>query len=89
MDLGTGELLQLPGFGVELAIKNMEYSAMDDSKVSPICPLISLIPKVSRLMHAALLATRASAGPFVLLVVVMQCNTVDLQPSSGGALLLR
>ena len=25
--------LQLPGFGVEMAIKNMEYSALDDSKV--------------------------------------------------------
>ena len=34
VDLGTGEPLQLPGFGVELAIKNMEYSAMDDTKVS-------------------------------------------------------
>ncbi|KAK9811403.1 hypothetical protein WJX72_003341 [[Myrmecia] bisecta] len=31
--LGTGEALQLPGFGVEMAIKNMEYSALDDSKV--------------------------------------------------------
>ena len=34
VDLGTGEPLQLPGFGVELALKNMEYSALDDSKVS-------------------------------------------------------
>ncbi len=33
LELGTSEALQLPGFGVELAIKNMEYSAMDDSKV--------------------------------------------------------
>ena len=33
LELGTAEALQLPGFGVELAIKNMEYSAMDDSKV--------------------------------------------------------
>ena len=33
LDLGTGEALQLPGFGVELALKNMEYSALDDSKV--------------------------------------------------------
>lgn len=31
--LGTGGPLQLPGFGVEMAIKNMEYSALDDSKV--------------------------------------------------------
>ena len=31
--LGTGEQLQLPGYGVEMAIKNMEYSALDDSKV--------------------------------------------------------
>lgn len=30
---GTGGSLQLPGFGVEMAIKNMEYSALDDSKV--------------------------------------------------------
>ncbi len=35
LELGTSEALQLPGFGVELAIKNMEYSAMDDSKVCP------------------------------------------------------
>ena len=32
-DLGTGHSLQLPGFGVEMAVKNMEYSALDD-KVS-------------------------------------------------------
>ncbi|BDA49281.1 UDP-glucose:glycoprotein glucosyltransferase 1 [Coccomyxa sp. Obi] len=31
--LGSGGGLPLPGFGVELAIKNMEYSALDDSKV--------------------------------------------------------
>jgi len=24
--------LQVPGFGVEMALKNMEYSALDDSK---------------------------------------------------------
>ncbi len=29
---GAGGPLQLPGFGVEMAIKNMEYSALDDSK---------------------------------------------------------
>ncbi len=29
-DLGTGDNLQLPGFGVEMAVKNMEYSAMDE-----------------------------------------------------------
>lgn len=34
LELGTGGPLQLPGFGVELAIKNMEYSALDDSKVT-------------------------------------------------------
>lgn len=33
--MGTGGLLNLPGFGVEMAIKNMEYSALDDSKVRP------------------------------------------------------
>ena len=33
LELGRSDALQLPGFGVELAIKNMEYSAMDDSKV--------------------------------------------------------
>ena len=43
MDLGTGEPLQLPGFGVELAIKNMEYSAMDDSKVTNLLPHLPLI----------------------------------------------
>jgi hypothetical protein len=31
---GAGPPLQLPGFGVEMAIKNMEYSALDDSKVT-------------------------------------------------------
>ena len=31
---GAGAPLQLPGFGVEMAIKNMEYSALDDSKVT-------------------------------------------------------
>jgi UDP-glucose:glycoprotein glucosyltransferase len=30
--LGAGGRLQLPGFGVEMAVKNMEYSALDDSK---------------------------------------------------------
>ena len=35
LELGTAEALQLPGFGVELAIKNMEYSAVDDTKVGP------------------------------------------------------
>ena len=38
LGLGSGGGLPLPGFGVELAIKNMEYSALDDSKV-PIIPL--------------------------------------------------
>ena len=33
-DLGTGDNLQLPGFGVEMVIKNMEYSALDDKKVT-------------------------------------------------------
>jgi UDP-glucose:glycoprotein glucosyltransferase len=42
VDLGTGELLQLPGFGVELALKNMEYSALDDSNVSHHCCLFWL-----------------------------------------------
>ena len=32
--LGQAPALQLPGYGVEMAIKNMEYSAMDDAKVS-------------------------------------------------------
>lgn len=38
--LGSGGGLPLPGFGVELAIKNMEYSALDDSKVGdlPVIP---------------------------------------------------
>ena len=31
--LGTGQALQLPDYGVELVIKNMEYSALDDRKV--------------------------------------------------------
>ena len=30
--LGTGGRLVLPGYGVEMAIKNMEYNARDDSK---------------------------------------------------------
>ena len=30
---GTGGALQMPGFGVEMAIKDMEYSALDDKKV--------------------------------------------------------
>ncbi|KAL4422940.1 hypothetical protein ABPG75_009137 [Micractinium tetrahymenae] len=30
--LGTGERLVLPGYGVELALKNMEYNAQDDKK---------------------------------------------------------
>ena len=29
--LGVGGALQLPGYGVEMAIKNMEYSALDDA----------------------------------------------------------
>ena len=33
-DLGSGPYLTLPGFGVEMAVKNMEYSALDDRKVS-------------------------------------------------------
>lgn len=32
--LGTEGPLHLAGYGVELAIKNMEYSALDDSQVS-------------------------------------------------------
>lgn len=32
--LGTGKALQLAGYGVEMAIKNMEYSALDDSQVA-------------------------------------------------------
>ena len=35
--LGTGEALQLAGYGVEMAIKNMEYSALDDSQVRLAC----------------------------------------------------
>lgn len=31
--LGTESPLQLAGYGVEMAIKNMEYSALDDSQV--------------------------------------------------------
>ncbi len=30
---GTGGPVVLPGYGVEMAIKNMEYNARDDSKV--------------------------------------------------------
>jgi len=33
LQLGTGEALPLPGYGVELAIKNMEYKAMDDTEL--------------------------------------------------------
>lgn len=33
--LGTGGALQLPAYGVEMVIKNMEYSALDDAKVRP------------------------------------------------------
>ena len=38
---GSGGRLQLPGYGVELAVKNMEYSAMDDAQVrwAPCCLL--------------------------------------------------
>ncbi|DBA75355.1 TPA: hypothetical protein ACH3X1_010624 [Trebouxia sp. C0004] len=32
--LGTGEVPHLAGYGVEMAIKNMEYSALDDSQVA-------------------------------------------------------
>ena len=32
--LGTGDGLTIPGYGVELAIKNMEYNARDDSSSS-------------------------------------------------------
>lgn len=32
--LGTEGPLHLAGYGVELAIKNMEYSALDDSQVA-------------------------------------------------------
>ncbi|PIN18202.1 UDP-glucose:glycoprotein glucosyltransferase [Handroanthus impetiginosus] len=31
--VGTGEALNLGGYGVELALKNMEYKAMDDSAI--------------------------------------------------------
>lgn len=31
--VGTGSLLNLAGYGVELALKNMEYKAIDDSEV--------------------------------------------------------
>ncbi|XP_051146784.1 UDP-glucose:glycoprotein glucosyltransferase [Andrographis paniculata] len=31
--IGTGEPLNLAGYGVELALKNMEYKAMDDSAI--------------------------------------------------------
>ena len=31
--MGTRESLHLAGYGVEMAIKNMEYSALDDSQV--------------------------------------------------------
>lgn len=31
--VGAGETLNLGGYGVELALKNMEYKAMDDSTV--------------------------------------------------------
>ena len=31
--LGVSDRLQIGGYGVELAIKNMEYSALDDSQV--------------------------------------------------------
>ncbi|KAK9048740.1 hypothetical protein SSX86_032293, partial [Deinandra increscens subsp. villosa] len=31
--VGTGEPLNLGGYGVELALKNMEYKAMDDSEI--------------------------------------------------------
>ena len=35
--LGVSEQLQIGGYGVELAIKNMEYSALDDSQVQLNC----------------------------------------------------
>ena len=35
LDLGTGAGLHVPGFGVEMAVKNMEYSALDEKKVGP------------------------------------------------------
>ena len=55
LELGTSEVLQLPGFGVELAIKNMEYSAMDDSKVG----VVLLRPHHQ---NAALQGTRSLAS---------------------------
>jgi hypothetical protein len=43
--LGTEERLVLPGYGVELALKNMEYNAQDDSKkVRPTCALPARLP---------------------------------------------
>jgi len=35
-------LLQVPGFGVEMALKNMEYSALDDSKARILCTCIEV-----------------------------------------------
>ena len=40
--LGTGRRLQVPGFGVQMAIKDMEYSALDDKKVPTINTLLRL-----------------------------------------------
>lgn len=37
--LGTAQPLQLAGYGVEMAIKNMEYSALDDSQVNAMLQL--------------------------------------------------
>lgn len=31
--IGTGDSVNLGGYGVELALKNMEYKAMDDSAI--------------------------------------------------------
>lgn len=31
--VGAGQTLNMGGYGVELALKNMEYKAMDDSAV--------------------------------------------------------
>ena len=31
--VGTSDLVNLGGYGVELALKNMEYKAMDDSAI--------------------------------------------------------
>ncbi len=56
LELGTGVPLQLPGFGVELAIKNMEYSALDDSKVSHLkdpYPLLVCFASTVRLLLSA------------------------------------